>query len=162
MKKEAYSAFISAVHGANLHRILSHGSLCSGREHRIKQTSLPTSRADYNNPEITPSMAVDGTTSTRWASGPYYPQQHGPTDENWICIDLGAVYDISRVVLNGKPLIRRITTSRYPTITQRLPPFTTVPPAERPSRTWSSLEQAVYNPYVCKFRIPPRLRHLAL
>ena len=59
-----------------------------------------TSRADYNNPEITPSMAVDGTTSTRWASGPYYPQQHGPTDENWICIDLGAVYDISRVVLN--------------------------------------------------------------
>ena len=45
-------------------------------------------------------MAVDGTTSTRWASGPYYPQQHGPTDENWICIDLGAVYDISRVVLN--------------------------------------------------------------
>ena len=118
-----------------------------------------TSRADYNNPEITPSMAVDGTTSTRWASGPYYPQQHGPTDENWICIDLGAVYDISRVVLNWEaaysPDYDIQVSNDYTT-------FTTIYNGSASGasvRTWSSLEQAVTSvcmqiPYTAKITAP--------
>lgn len=59
-----------------------------------------TGRADRSHAEMTPSLALDGNTKTRWATGAYLPERHGPTDENWICVDLGAVYDISRVVLN--------------------------------------------------------------
>ena len=59
-----------------------------------------TSRPDRNNAGMTPSLALDGNAKTRWATGAYLPERHGPTDENWICVDLGGVYDISRVVLN--------------------------------------------------------------
>lgn len=51
-----------------------------------------TGRADRSHAEMTPSLALDGNTKTRWATGAYLPERHGPTDENWICVDLGAVW----------------------------------------------------------------------
>ncbi|MBN1410976.1 MAG: discoidin domain-containing protein, partial [Spirochaetales bacterium] len=43
------------------------------------------------NTDLSPDKAVDGSTSTRWASAFSDPQ--------WIMVDLGAVYNITRVVL---------------------------------------------------------------
>ena len=75
-------------------------SAFSAGENIAQNKPATTSRADRYNADMTPAMAVDGDPSTRWATGAYLPERHGPTDENWICVDLGAVYDLSRVVLN--------------------------------------------------------------
>ena len=75
-------------------------SAFSAGENIAQNKPATTSRADRYNADMTPAMAVDGDPSTRWATGAYLPERHGPTDENWICVDLGVVYDLSRVVLN--------------------------------------------------------------
>jgi len=64
-------------------------------------TPMPSSNLALNRPatsssnesaSLTPNLAIDGNTSTRWSSAFSDPQ--------WISIDLGATYSINRVVLN--------------------------------------------------------------
>ena len=55
---------------------------------------------------FSPSHVVDGNSSTRWASK--------RTDDQWVVVDLGAVYPIDRVVLNwevayGKAYLIRVS-----------------------------------------------------
>jgi hypothetical protein len=54
------------------------------------------SSSSVEGPGYTPSMAVDGNSSTRWSSGQW--MQH--TSIGWLSVDLGAPYNISEVRLN--------------------------------------------------------------
>lgn len=67
----------------------------------ITQTPVPSSNLALNKPAtsssnettaLTPNLAVDGNTSTRWASAFSDPQ--------WIQVDLGTLQTINRVLLN--------------------------------------------------------------
>ncbi len=67
----------------------------------VTLTSVPSSNLALNRPAtsssnettlLTPNLAVDGSTTTRWASAFSDPQ--------WIQVDLGSTQNINRVVLN--------------------------------------------------------------
>lgn len=67
---------------------------------------VTVSRAEVRQDlDTSAGSAVDGNVKTRWATGPYSKLLHGPKDTHWICVDLGAIYDLSKVVLNWEDAI---------------------------------------------------------
>lgn len=58
---------------------------------RLLSTSASASASSLEVSQLPASAAVDGNPSTRWASGYWDPQ--------WLTVDLGAVYSVSRVRL---------------------------------------------------------------
>ena len=56
----------------------------------------PAYASSVEGSSFSPSMAVDGNSSTRWSSGQW--MQNGST--GWIYVDLGALYNVSEVRLN--------------------------------------------------------------
>ena len=56
----------------------------------------PVYASSIESSSYTPSMAVDGNSSTRWSSGQWMQS----SNVGWIYVDLGATYNISEVRLN--------------------------------------------------------------
>ena len=68
----------------------------------------PTTASSVESSAYSPSNAVDGQKSTRWSSAFADPQ--------WITVDLGGTFDISRVVLNWEAAYASVT---YPADLER-------------------------------------------
>src|SRR5215468_4001512 len=70
--------------------LLPHFSAEAQSSGNIALNKLATSSSNENG-SLTPNLAVDGSTTTRWSSGFSDPQ--------WIQIDLGATFSVNHVIL---------------------------------------------------------------
>lgn len=68
------------------------GDECEAEDGESLALGRPVTTSSIDDPARTGEMAVDGNAGTRWGSGWSEPE--------WIAVDLGADYDLSRVVID--------------------------------------------------------------
>jgi sugar phosphate isomerase/epimerase len=68
------------------------GDQCGDEDGESLALGRPVTTSSIDDPARTGDMAVDGNAGTRWGSGWSEPE--------WIAVDLGASYDLSRVVID--------------------------------------------------------------
>lgn len=68
------------------------GDQCADEDGESLALGRPVTTSSIDDPARTGEMAVDGNAGTRWGSGWSEPE--------WIAVDLGASYDLSRVVID--------------------------------------------------------------
>jgi F5/8 type C domain-containing protein/Big-like domain-containing protein/beta-propeller repeat-containing protein len=76
--------------GYSLWELEAYGSTVEAATNNLAK-GRPTMASSSESAELTPERATDGQTATRWSSA--------FADDQWIGVDLGALYDLTRIVL---------------------------------------------------------------